>query len=95
MNKVLLVAYELKNKTKDYSAFFNTLKTAQSWAHYIDTCWLLYTNETPLDWDRKLRPYMDQPDTILITEITRNYQGWLPNEAWQWISQTVGTPAHR
>lgn len=90
MYKVLLVVYALKNPLRDYSIFYQTLQTATAWEHHIDNCWLIQTTESPIAWDAKLRPHMAPEDMILIIEVTRNYKGWLPNDAWDWIKKTIG-----
>lgn len=35
-------------------------------------------------WDR-LAPHVDQNDFVLVIGVTREYHGWLPQEAWDWI----------
>jgi len=36
-----------------------------------------------------VEPTIDKKDFILIIEIRKNYQGWLPKEAWDWINERV------
>jgi hypothetical protein len=35
---------------------------------------------------KKLAPYVDKNDCVLVIGLTRDYQGWLPKEAWDWIN---------
>jgi hypothetical protein len=35
-------------------------------------------------WDR-LTPHIDKNDFFLVIGVTRNYQGWLPKDAWDCI----------
>jgi len=85
VNKVLIITYELNNKTKDYTKFYETLKTSSDWWHYMETCWLLKTDESPQIWFERIKPYIDtETDYVFITEYTGNYYGWLPQEAWDW-----------
>lgn len=82
---ILLVAYDLIKPGKDYAGFYSTLKTAQAWWHYLESTWLIKTDHSPQDWFNKLKSHMDYNDRILIVQITKNYQGWLPKEAWDWV----------
>lgn len=85
-----IVVYELKNKLIDYSKFYENLKNVPAWAHYIENCWLIRTTDTPQGLDDKIRPHMSSEDRLLIIEVTSNYKGWLPHEAWEWIKKAIG-----
>lgn len=87
--KVLLVSYDLKNPGKNYSDLYETLKTASSWWHYLESCWLLKTSLTAQEWFDKIRPHIDDNDSVLIVEVQRPYHGWLPKDAWKWIADNV------
>lgn len=82
---ILLVTYDLIKPGKDYLSLYDTLKTASAWWHYLESTWLLKTELSPQDWYNKLRLHMDINDRIFIIQITSNYQGWLPQKAWEWI----------
>lgn len=86
--KILLVSYDLNKPGKNYSALYDILKTAPYWWHYLESTWLLATNETPTQWNEKLKAAIDENDNILIVDITkRPRQGWLPTKAWEWIKE--------
>jgi len=82
---ILLVTYDLVNPGKDYSLLYEALKEAPAWWHYLESTWLIKTNLSPQQWFNKLKPFIDDNDRIFIMEITKNYQGWLPRKAWDWI----------
>lgn len=87
--RVLLVSYDLKKPGRDYSGLYDTLKTAPSWWHYLESCWLLKTDLSPNDlWDG-IRQHIDRNDYVLIIEVTSSYQGWLPEKAWDWINKNL------
>ncbi len=89
MSKVYAVMYDLKSNSHDYSCLFNQLTSSKGWSHYIESAWLIETDETiELIWKR-IEPTIDKRDFILIIEIRKNYQGWLPTEAWDWINERV------
>jgi hypothetical protein len=83
------VNYDLKQPGRDYSALYNAIKSCGPWWHYLGSTWLV---DTALDarqiWER-LAPHVDKNDVCLVIGVTRNYQGWLPKEAWDWINSRV------
>lgn len=84
---ILLVSYQLKS-VKDYSEFYNVLKSAPAWWHYLDSVWIIQTDDTPSTLIEKLKPHFDQSlDAVLIVDITgKQHNGWLPQKAWDWIN---------
>lgn len=83
--KVLLVCYDLGKPNRDYTGLYQILKKATSWWHYLESCWLLKTELSPSQWFDKLKPHIDDNDSLLIIEVRKNYKGWLPKKAWDWI----------
>lgn len=88
---VLLITYDLKQPVQNYTKLYNTIKTAQTWWHYLDSTWLIVTNESPEHWYRNLKPAINKNDGILIIEVKSNYYGWLSKEAWDWIQKNITT----
>lgn len=86
---ILLITYDLKGQ-KDYSGFYEVLKSASTWWHYLDSTWLVKTEDTPTMWLNKLKPHIHEvSDSLFIVEINNNYQGWLPEKAYEWIRQNI------
>jgi hypothetical protein len=82
---VYLVAYELRQKKKNYVGLFEQLKNSPGWAHYLGSTWLISTNEQPKDLHKRLSAHLDKNDYILISQFSNNYYGTLPEDAWEWI----------
>lgn len=83
---ILLVSYDLKKPDRDYNPLYSLLKTAPSWWHYLESTWIIRTNETVQAWADKIRTVVDPSDYVIIIDITNKpRQGWLPMEAWEWI----------
>ena len=87
---ILIVTYDLKTR-RDYTAFYGALQQQGSWWHYIASTWLLSTDKSPEEVARALRPYMDLYDSLLVAELGGRYNGYLPDEAWQWINNHAKT----
>lgn len=83
---IYAVNYDLKKPGQNYAALYEAIKGCGVWWHHLDSTWLL---DTSLDaqgiWGR-LEPYVDKNDFFLVIGVTRNYQGWLSPEAWEWIN---------
>jgi len=86
--RLLLIAYDVKSKQRDYTPLFAAIKTSGThWWHYISNTWLVYTDKNPKQVFDALHPFIDEvKDNVLVVEITKNYQGWLPKKAWEWIN---------
>ncbi len=84
---VLLITYSLKTPNKDYSSLFEAIKaTAAFWWHYIDDTWIVETNLSAEEFAHKLYPHFTRLDYLLVVKITREHQGWLPKDAWDWLN---------
>jgi len=88
--KVFVVSYDLRQPDRDYSGLFDELKKSPAWWHYLESTWLISTNETANQLYKRLRPHIDNNDLILVIEAGRDRQGWLPKKAWEWIQKSLG-----
>lgn len=79
------INYDLKKPGRDYSGLYDAIKGVGAWWHYLGSTWLV---DTKLDasaiWERLAR-HVDQNDRVLVIEVTADYSGWLPKDAWDWI----------
>lgn len=87
--KVYLVTYDLKKFGKDYTGLYTALKSSYNWWHQLDSTWLVATNESLVQVWNRIAPHLDLNDIALVIEVKRNYQGWLPKDAWDWINAYV------
>lgn len=84
---LLLVSYDLKVPGRDYNKLYETLKSTTEWWHFLESTWILYTND-PVDiWCDRIRAAIDVNDSFIVVDITgKGHNGWLPKKAWEWIS---------
>jgi hypothetical protein len=87
--KVYCVSYDLNRLGQRYKDLHAELEKSLSWWHYLDSTWLILTNETANTLVDRLRQHMDDNDYILVIAVKRDYQGWLSQEAWDWINKHV------
>jgi hypothetical protein len=81
---ILLISYDLKGPY-NYTNFYEALKKQGTWWHYLSSTWLISTIKTPVQVFEELRNHISNEDRILITEMGKTYNGWLPKDAWDWI----------
>ena len=84
---VLLIAHELKDILKDYSPFYEAIqKNSSNWWHYLENVWIVKTHLTPDEFWGKLAKHMYKSDRAIIIRVEKDYQGWLPKDAWEWLN---------
>lgn len=87
--KAFSINYDLSKPGRNYSGLYEAIKSFGSWWHYLDSTWIVITNERPQQiWDR-LENHIDENDSLLVIEVMDNVQGWLPKDAWDWIHENV------
>lgn len=89
MSKIYLVAYDFRGSSDNYFDLFDELQKSPRWWHWIDSVWLLRTEESADEIYERLEPYLDNDISLFITEIGSDHQGWLPDKAWKWIRKHV------
>lgn len=83
------ISYDLKVPGRDYGGLYEAIKHSGKWWHYLDSTWIVITNESAQQIWTRLAQHIDKNDYVLIVEILDNVQGWLPKDAWDWIHANV------
>lgn len=84
---VYSISYDLNIPGQDYSGLIQAIKDTGAWWHYLKSTWLVDTHLDASGIFNKIKPHIDNSDRILIIKVTRDYNGWLSQEAWDWIKQ--------
>jgi hypothetical protein len=88
--RVLLVTYDLKKPSQEYSKLYEILKSLPKWWHYLESTWLILTSDSAKQLYDKLCPTLDDNDNVFLIEIIKgDYWGWLPKDAWKWIKENI------
>ena len=83
---IYVVSYSI-NPKRDIGPLMEAIKSASNgWAHYIDDTWLVASNESPQRFAERMFIHIGPNDRLLVAEL-RDYYGWLPNEAWEWLKK--------
>lgn len=84
------VIYQLKNMRKNYESLYQKIEDYGTWMHYIDNLWIIESSKDADQITNDLLPFIDQKkDFILVLQIARNYHGWIPREAWDWMGERI------
>ena len=86
---VHVVSYDLRKPGKDYKGLSEELQRSPSWWHYLESTWLIATSEDVNQLYNRLRIHLDVNDSILVIQAGTDVQGWLPEEAHEWIQQVL------
>ena len=84
---ILLISYDLTKPGQDYTGLYNEIKKADNWWHHLDSTWIINTKHPPEHWADRLLKHLDNNDSLLVVEICKNYQGFLPERAWKWLDR--------
>jgi hypothetical protein len=83
---IYAINYDLKQPGRDYSGLYEAIKSCGLWWHYLESTWLVDTNLGASGIWKRLDPHIDRNDRALVIGVTKDYQGWLSAEAWEWIN---------
>lgn len=86
---VYCVSYDLNKAGQNYNPLYEELKSSPGYWHYLDSTWLISTSETAEQLSARIRTNIDDNDNLLVIKVVRDYAGWLPSKAWEWINQHV------
>lgn len=86
---VYAISYDLNKPGQDYNSLYEAIKSLGSWWHHLDSTWLLDTHYTAQQVSDKLMQTMDKSDRLLVIRVTREYAGWLTQDAWDWLNSRV------
>lgn len=86
---VYCVSYDLNKHGQNYGALYQELKNSFSWAHPLDSTWLISTSESAQQLTNRLRSHLDNNDTLLVIKVTSDYAGWLNQEQWNWLRNNI------
>jgi hypothetical protein len=87
--KVFMITYDLRAPGRNYESLYEAIRSAGAWWHFLESSWLLATNESSIQVWNRLASNIDRNDHLLIIEVRRDAYGWLPQEAWDWINANV------
>jgi len=82
--RVLAVCHEPRGETPS-KKLYKTLEASPAWCRYFQSVWLIGTTETPHEFWQRIEKHVHPKDYVFIVEVEK-YTGFLPKDAWDWIS---------
>ncbi|GIP78855.1 hypothetical protein ACQ7C6_12320 [Lactiplantibacillus plantarum] len=91
MSKPFMISYDLDSPGQKYEDLKNCIEKDISgpWCHYEESLYLLRSSLTPYEMIKKLKPFLDSNDSVIITEITKNWSGWVTKKQRAWINEHI------
>jgi len=87
---LLLITYALRNRERNYDSFYVALRgNAIQWWHYIENTHVVFTAYDTNELATRLAIHIEPTDSLLIVPVTGPINGWLPMEAWEWLTGRI------
>lgn len=89
---VYLITYDLNSPGQNYDDVIKAIKDTSTgaWCTYWKSSYLIKSNYSTADsvFD-VIKPYLDKNDRVLVIEVKNNKQGWLMQDAWDYINNSI------
>ena len=89
-----LVTYDLRKPGRDYSSLYEAIKAnSLSWAHPVESVWLIDTTTNPGDVRDYLKKHIDSNDVLFVIQLQQNWASsnlstdivdWLKKSSRNW-----------
>lgn len=86
---IYMISYDLNSPGQKYEELYEKIKEIGSWWHYLDSTWLVSTSLSASEIYSKIKSPLDNGDHILVFSLGKDYQGYLPQKAWDWIKENI------
>lgn len=95
--KVYQICYDLR-KQRDYISLKEAIKSYENWAHPLESCWVIATEQSAVQIRDHLATVMDRDDGLLITRL-QGEAAWrmlnfdYANEVTNWLKEQLARAA--
>jgi hypothetical protein len=89
---VLLISYDLNGHERPsaYAAVKAMIERhAPDHRKPLYSQWLVNTNDSVTTWQQRMRQVTDPNDYFFICRVTKENDGWLPKNVWEWLNALV------
>jgi hypothetical protein len=86
-NVTYAINYGLKRPGQNHAGLHAAIKDLGASRHYLGSTFLVETSLNANQIWEHLSPHVDKTDLVLMVCVMNDTQGWLPEEAWDWINQ--------
>lgn len=83
-----IISYDLIAPNKDYSELYNAIRNYGTFAHVLDSVWIVNSSSNSSDIRNNLKSYVDSNDQIFVAKLNGE-SSWmnLSNEVSNWIQK--------
>ena len=84
--KIYAICHDLKDPGRNYAPLHQAIKGLSGiWWRYLNSTWLVRADMSAGEIREILRDKINPDDNLLVIRVTREYAGWLPEKAWDWL----------
>lgn len=80
------ICYDLNKTGQNYTSLINEIKKSSDFRKPMESYWLVKTNESADQLYNRLAKFIDSNDRLIVTQVTRQYSGWLAKDVCDWLS---------
>ena len=84
---IYAINYDLNKKGQDYSSLYESIKKLGAWWHHLDSLWLVDTTYDADEIVDAIKKHFDPNDSLLVMKLSKDRQGLLSQQAWDWIEK--------
>jgi len=84
---IYAISYDLNSPGQKYHRVKEAIESCGDSIKPMESFWLVDSNLTYSQISEKVRLVHDANDRHLVMRMSREYQGWLTQDAWDWINQ--------
>ena len=81
-----LITYDLNKPGQDYTDLIEAIKKNRN-IHPMKSVWFIKSDKKVDDIFNALKPFLDENDRLIVTEMNANNQGWLSNTDWEFLKK--------
>ncbi len=86
---VYIISYDLNQPGQKYDALHKLIKDVSNdrWAHILESTYIIHSLQSAEQIHNRLNPALDKSDRIFVSEISKNYSGYLEEEFGPYIDK--------
>lgn len=87
---VYSVTLEINTAGSDSNKVIQSIKDLGiKWMQYTPNTVLLYSKDSAETLAKKIFKLITKSDYVLVLRVTKEYYGWMPPSAWEWLDKEV------
>ena len=86
---IYMISYDLHAPTKNRDAVEKDIQSFGVWCKYLSTTFLISTSSSLKSVLDKCVSHLDSNDRMIICQVDKSINGWLPKDKWDWINENL------